>query len=67
VVYLSLRGQGKVILRAVFDAIKGMPKLLKKRREIQRNIKIKPSELLKVMSTGIFEPYIEFMYRNNPK
>jgi len=67
IVYLSLRGQGKVILRAVFDAIKGMPKVLEKRKVIQRNIKIKPSELLKVMSTGLFEPYIEFMQRNRSK
>jgi len=65
--YLSLRGQGKVILRAVFDAIKDMPKVLKKRKVIQSNIKIKPSALLRVMSTGLFEPYTEFMYRNNPK
>ena len=65
--YLSLRGQGKVILRAVFDAIKGMPKVLEKRRTIQSNIKIKPSELLRVMSTGLLEPYTEFIHRNNPK
>jgi len=65
--YLSLRGQGKVILRAVFDAIKGMPKVLEKRKEIQRNIKVKPSELLRAMSTGLFEPYTEFIYRNNPR
>ena len=65
--YLSLRGQGKVILRAVFDAIKGMPKVLEKRRKVQNSIKIKPSELLRVMSTGLLEPYTEFIHRNNPK
>ena len=64
VFYLSLRGQGKVILRAVFDAIKGMPKVLEKRKEIQSNIKIKPFDLLKVMSIGLFEPYTEFIRRN---
>jgi len=62
-----MRGQGKVILRAVFDAFKGMPKVLKKRKAIQRYIKIKPFELLKIMSTGLFEPYTEFTRRNNPK
>lgn len=67
VFYLSLRGQGKVILSAIFDAIKGLPNVLKKRKVIQRNIKIKPTELLKVMSTGLFEPYVEFMRRNRPK
>ena len=67
ILYLSLRGQGKVILRAVFDAIKGIPDVLKKRKEIQRNIKIKPFELLSFMSTGLFEPYREFMRRNRAK
>ena len=62
--YLSLRGQGKVILRAIFDAIKGVPKILEKRKRIQSNIKIKPFELLKVMSTGLLEPYFEFKRRN---
>lgn len=67
VLYLSLRGQGKVILRAIRDAIKGMPKVLEKRKIIQSNIKINPFELLKVMSTGIFEPYLEFKRRNQAK
>ncbi len=64
ILYLSLRGQGRVILRAIFDASKGMSKILEKRKEIQRNIKIKPFELLKVISTGFFEPYTEFIRRN---
>jgi GT2 family glycosyltransferase len=64
VVYLSLRGQGKVILRAIRDAVRGLPGVLEKRNVIQKNKKIKPSELLKVMSTGLFEPYWEFMNRN---
>lgn len=62
--YFSLRGQGKVILKAVFDAIRGLPKVLQKRKIVQKNIKIKPKELLRVMSTGLFEPYIEFIRRN---
>ena len=65
--YLSLRGQGKVILRAIFDAMKGMPKVLEKRKKVQNSIKINPSELLRVMSTGLLEPYTEFIHRNNPK
>jgi len=65
--YLSLRGQGKVMLRAVFDAIIGMPKMLKKRKVIQENAKVEPFELLKIMSTGLFEPYTEFIRRNKGK
>jgi len=67
ILYLTLRGQGKVILRAVFDAIIGLPNILKKRKSIQQNIKIKPFELLNVMSTGLFEPFQEFLLRNKAK
>lgn len=64
ILYLTLRGQGNVILKAVWDAIYGLPKMIEKRKVIQKNIKIKPRELLKVMSTGLFEPYREFIHRN---
>ena len=67
VFYLTLRGQGKVILRAVTDAIRGLPKILEKRKEIQKNIKINPFELLEVMSIGLLEPYQEFIKRNRMK
>jgi GT2 family glycosyltransferase len=67
VLYLTVRGQGRVILRAVFDALRGLPKMLAKRREIQKSIKINPFSLLKVMSVGLFEPYREFMNRNYSK
>lgn len=65
--YLTLRGQGKIILKAVSDAISGLPKIMEKRKEIQRNIKINPFDLLDVMSTGLLEPYREFMQRNRTK
>lgn len=62
--YFTARGQSKAILEAVFDAILGLPKVLRKRKIIQKNIKIKLSELLRVMSTDLFEPYLEFIRRN---
>lgn len=63
-VFLTLRGQGKAIWGAIFDAIRGLPKMLAKRKRIQKNIKVKPRELIRVMSTGLFEPYQEFIKRN---
>ena len=66
-VYLTLRGQGKIIWKAIFDAIRGLPKMIEKRKSIQKNKKIKPSELLRVMSTGLFEPLQEFIHRNKGK
>lgn len=65
--YLTLRGQGHAIFRAIFDAIKGLPGILKDRREIQKNIKIKPALLIKTMSTGLFEPLTEFLQRNRKR
>lgn len=65
--YLSMRGQGRVIMRAIRDAVRGLPGILEKRKTIQKNRKIKPSELLKVMSTGLLEPYREFVLRNRTK
>ena len=66
-IYLTLRGQGKIIWKAILDALHGLPKMLKKRKLIQKNLKIVPSELMRVMSTGILEPYIEFISRNRNK
>lgn len=39
IVYCSMRGQGKVILVAKSDAIKGLPKMWRKRSDIQLNRK----------------------------
>lgn len=64
VVYLTMRGQGKVIFRAIRDAMKGLPNMIEKRKSIQKNKKIKSSDLLRVLSTGLLEPYREFVQRN---
>ncbi len=66
-VYLTLRGQGKIIWKAIFDAIRGLPKMIEKRKSIQKNKNIRSGELLKVMSTGLFEPLQEFIHRNKGK
>lgn len=63
-IYLTMRGQGRAIWKAIFDALRGLPKMMEKRKMIQKNIKIKPRDLLNAMSTGLFEPYQEFMRRN---
>jgi GT2 family glycosyltransferase len=65
--YLTIRGQGKVIWKAIFDAVYGLPKMIEKRKTIQKNKTANWNELLKVMSTGLFEPLQEFMHRNVEK
>ncbi len=37
IVWFTLRGLGKVILRAKWDAIKGLPRMWRKRKQIQKN------------------------------
>jgi len=66
-IFLTFRGQGRVIWRAILDAYLGMPKIIAKRQMIHKNLKSKPSDLLRVMSTGILEPYVEFMRRTRTK
>lgn len=65
--YLTVRGQGSAISRAILDALRGLPNALAKRKLIQRDIKTKPQDLIKVMSTGLLEPYREFLNRNRSK
>lgn len=67
IAYLTVRGQGGAIGKALFDAARGLPKTLQKRRQIQANRKIASRELLKVMSTGLLEPWREFVQRNRSK
>jgi GT2 family glycosyltransferase len=67
VILLTFRGQGRAIWRAIFDAYLGMPKIIAKRQMIHKNLKSKPSDLLRVMSTGLLEPYVEFMRRIRTK
>jgi GT2 family glycosyltransferase len=62
--YLTWRGQGKAIGRAVIDAMRGLPTVLEKRKKIQKGRKISSRDLLRIMSIGLFEPYLEFMRRN---
>ena len=65
--YLTVRGQGSAISRAILDALRGLPNALAKRKLIQQDIKTKPQDLIKVMSTGLLEPYREFLNRNRSK
>jgi GT2 family glycosyltransferase len=58
IVYFALRGQGRVILRAKWDALKGLPRILKERRRIQKSRRVSSSELRRVMTKGLLTPYL---------
>ena len=47
--WFALRGQGAVILRAKRDAIKGLPRMWRKRRDIQAKRKAPVAEIWRVL------------------
>lgn len=49
IIWLSLQGQGAVILKAKWDALCGIPRMWKKRRDIQRNRSASVGEIWKVL------------------
>jgi len=44
-----MRGQGRIILRAKWDAIKGIPLMWQKRRDIQKNRRASAGEIWKAL------------------
>jgi hypothetical protein len=50
---VTLRGQGAVIFRAKRDAVLGLPKMWKKRRQVQRNRVVSWRAILHVMEKGL--------------
>jgi GT2 family glycosyltransferase len=58
VLYYALRGRGKVLIRAKYDAIKGLSAAKKKRDTIQKRNKAASSDLLKHMERGWLQPYL---------
>lgn len=57
--WFSIRGHGAVIFKAKWDAIKGLPNILKKRRHIQANRRVSCLALRRVLARGLFMPYIK--------
>lgn len=51
--WFSLQGQTGVIFRAKFDAMRGMARVWGQRKLIQKNRKVLPAELRKVMCSGL--------------
>jgi GT2 family glycosyltransferase len=47
--WFSMRGKGRVILRAKYDALYGIPRMWKKRRDIQKHRKASTGEIWKAL------------------
>jgi GT2 family glycosyltransferase len=58
------RGQGRAALRALSDALAGLPAVLRKRRQVQAESVASGEDLRAAMSTRLLEPYREFLHRN---
>jgi GT2 family glycosyltransferase len=58
IVYFALRGQGRILLKAKWDAIKGLPRILNQRRRIQQNWRVNAWQLRQVMARGLLTPYL---------
>jgi len=57
-IYYSFLGRGKVLWQAKLDAIKGLSKIIRKRQEIQKYIRVTVPELENRIHHGWFEPYL---------
>lgn len=56
--YYTLQGRGKILWKAKWDAIKGLPKALKKRMAIQPTRRISNRDLVASMERGWLQPYL---------
>jgi GT2 family glycosyltransferase len=56
--WYSLRGQARVIWRSKWDALRGLPRVLKQRRRIQKTKRVSARELRCVMGKGLLRPYL---------
>jgi GT2 family glycosyltransferase len=63
VAWFSARGQGRAILRAKWDALRGLPAVLRDRREVQRQRRIGSRDLRGAMARGSFTPFSRLVRR----
>jgi GT2 family glycosyltransferase len=57
VLWFAARGQGRAILKAKWDALRGLPAVLGERRRVQRERTIKARDLRDAMARGVFTPF----------
>ena len=57
-IYNTLRGRGKVFWQAKWDALRGLPRALRKRREIQSHRSASLVDLVRIMQKGPFQFYL---------
>lgn len=66
VLWFGLRGQGRVILRAKIDALRGLPRMWRKRKRIQRRRVASVADILRVMDKSLI-PLKRFSPADRPQ
>ncbi len=59
----SFQGRAKIIFKSKWDAIKGLPRVLRQRREVQRQRRVPISQIHQAMNWNWLEPFIAKMRR----
>lgn len=57
-IYYSLRGQAGAVWRAKWDAVQGIPAMLRKRRQVQAQRKVSTAQAAKSFDHGLLTPYL---------
>jgi len=57
--YFASRGQGRAIARAKWDALRGLPRILRERRRVQRTRTVGAWALRSLLRRGLLRPYRE--------
>ena len=57
-VFYPFRGQGRVVLKAKLDALRGLPETLRQRRSIQREHCVDAAAISSALQHGVLSPYI---------
>jgi GT2 family glycosyltransferase len=63
ITWFSLHGQCSVILRSKFDALGGIPRMWKKRREIQKNRKASVNDIWQVLDKSFLQRFTQIWRR----
>lgn len=64
-IYFTLKGQGRAIWRAKWDALRGLPMILKKRREVQLQRRVPVAKIHQAMSRNWLTPFLAFLKRRS--
>ncbi len=57
IVFFTIKGKGRVVLRAKWNALQGLPKMLRKRFAIQSNTSVSQDRVYAAMNKGFLAPY----------